>query len=204
MFITFEGGEGSGKSTQSKLLCDALSARNIQTTHTREPGGTAEADAIRELLVKGDPDKWDGVAETLLHYAARRHHVEHIIKPALKEGQVVVCDRFTDSTFAYQGAGHGIDVSDVHAFTVGDFKPTLTFICDIKPEIGLRRTEGRTHDEDRYEQMDIAFHTRLREAFLSIAHKEPSRCVVIDASLPQEEIQQLIKNAVKERLAIPL
>jgi dTMP kinase len=160
-FISFEGGEGAGKSTQIRLLVDALAARGLDVIATREPGGSPGAEEIRRLLVSGDPGRWDGVTEALLH-----------------SGRWVVTDRFADSTMAYQGYGHGLGrepIERLYAVAVGDFAPDLTLILDIPVEAGLDRTQGRTGGEDRYERMDREFHRRLRDGFLDIAAREPGR-----------------------------
>jgi dTMP kinase len=173
-FISFEGGEGAGKSTQIRLLVDALAARGLDVIATREPG------------------RWDGVTEALLHFAARRDHLARTVWPALDAGRWVVTDRFADSTMAYQGYGHGLGrepIERLYAVAVGDFAPDLTLILDIPVEAGLDRTQGRTGGEDRYERMDREFHRRLRDGFLDIAAREPGRCVVIDAARPVEAVQ---------------
>jgi dTMP kinase len=191
-FISFEGGEGAGKSTQIRLLVDALAARGLDVIATREPGGSPGAEEIRRLLVSGDPGRWDGVTEALLHFAARRDHLARTVWPALDAGRWVVTDRFADSTMAYQGYGHGLGrepIERLYAVAVGDFAPDLTLILDIPVEAGLARTQGRTGGEDRYERMDREFHRRLREGFLDIAAREPGRCVVIDAARSVEVVQ---------------
>ena len=191
-FISFEGGEGAGKSTQIRLLVDALAARGLDVIATREPGGSPGAEEIRRLLVSGDPGRWDGVTEALLHFAARRDHLVRTVWPALDAGRWVVTDRFADSTMAYQGYGHGLGrepIERLYAVAVGDFAPDLTLILDIPVEAGLDRTQGRTGGEDRYERMDREFHRRLRDGFLDIAAREPGRCVVIDAARPVEAVQ---------------
>ena len=204
-FITFEGGEGAGKSTQVRLLANRLSQTGISVTETREPGGSPGAEAIRDLLVTGGTDRWSGSAEALLNYAARRDHMDRTIQPALDQGGWVICDRFADSTMAYQGYGHqlGSDwVARLHQLVMADFKPDLTFIFDIKPEEGLKRANSRSDLEDRYERMDTEFHDRLRAGFLKIAAAEPERCVVLDASGPIEEIQNEIIAVVQDRLGL--
>jgi dTMP kinase len=202
-FITFEGGDGSGKSTQARMLNDFLKQQSIEVLLTREPGGAPGADEIRELLLTGEPNKWDAVAETLLFYASRRNHLRLTVWPALKSGCWVISDRFADSTMAYQGYGNQLGVSvvqKVHDFAVGDFNPDLTFIFDMPAEVGLRRTEGRHHEEDRFEKMDISFHERLREGFLDIAGKNPNRCIIIDAMRPIDTIQKELQETIINRL----
>jgi dTMP kinase len=199
IFISFEGGEGGGKSTQSRLLAGYLQDTGISVLHTREPGGTTGAEQIRELLVKGDAARWDGVTEVLLHTAARRDHVEKLIKPALAQGQVVICDRFIDSTIAYQGYGHGLGeayIAMLQQLAIGTLRPHVTFILDIAPEQGIQRAASRRDGNNRYEDMQLAFHRRLREGFLTIARKEPGRCVVLDATAPIEQIQAQIRERV--------
>lgn len=203
-FITLEGGDGSGKSTQCRLLAEFLETRGIDCVVTREPGGAPGADEIRELILTGEPDRWDAVGETLLFNAARRNHIRLTIRPALAAGKWVISDRFADSTMAYQGYGNQLGeaaVRTIQDFAVGDFKPDLTFILDLPAEEGLRRTEGRTHDEDRFEKMDLAFHERLRGGFHEIARKHPDRCVLVDASGTIDAIQQEMRDILVARLA---
>jgi dTMP kinase len=203
LFITFEGGEGAGKSTQIRLLADVLKAAGSDVVATREPGGSPGAEAIRALLVQGDTTRWDGVTEALLHYAARRDHVEKTIWPALRAGKAVLCDRFADSTTAYQGYGHGIDravLDRIRMAAIGDFAPDLTFVLDLPVEVGLRRAGARGGLENRYELMGEAFHERLRRGFLEIAAAEPARCVVIDATRPIDQIHTDIAARALARL----
>jgi len=200
-FITLEGGEGAGKSTQVLRLAAWLRERGHDVVTTREPGGAPGAEAIRALLVDGAIDRWDPVTETLLHFAARRNHLEQTIKPALKVGTWVVSDRFADSTMAYQGIvqGAGRDlVQSLYALTVGDLVPDLTLVLDLPVEIGLKRA-GARGGADRYERMGPAFHERLRAAFLEIVHDNPQRCVLIDASHDENEVADLIRKAVGGR-----
>lgn len=178
-FITLEGGEGAGKTTQQKRLAARLEAEGKKVVLTREPGGSAGAEAIRGLLVKGDVSRWDALTEAMLLFAARRDHVEKVIKPALQQGAYVICDRFYDSTYAYQGYGLGLDLNIIDALravSIGDFKPDITFILDIPVEMGL----ARAAKEQRYERMDKAFHERMRQGFLTIAAQEPERVKVVD------------------------
>jgi len=202
-FITFEGGEGAGKSTQLALLAERLRAAGNKVVTTREPGGSKGAEDIRGLLVQGDVDRWDAVTEALLHTAARRDHLVKTVWPAMAEGAWVLCDRFADSTIAYQGYGHGFPIETISALTriaVGDFAPDLTLVLDLPVEAGLARAGGRGGAEDRYERMGEAFHRRLRQGFLAIAAAEPGRCVVIDANRSVAEVQAAIVAAVDERL----
>jgi dTMP kinase len=196
MFITFEGGEGSGKSTQIKLLADKFKTMDKSVILTREPGGTPDAEAVRELLVSGATGRWSSEAEALLNYAARDNHLNKIIRPALKNGATVLCDRFMDSTRAYQGyAGactfHLID--ELELSIVADTRPDITFIFDLDPIIGLERarTQGKGK-EDRFERMGLAFHQRLRDGFLEIAKNNPKRCHVVDASASIESVTDSI------------
>lgn len=186
--ITFEGGEGSGKSTQAKLLFEALQKNNIPSVLTREPGGTETAEKIRNILVTGKIENIDKVSEILLHYAARNEHFKKKIWPAMQEGKIVISDRFYDSTFAYQGYGYRIDlkmIKKVHDMVLGDFRPDLTFLFDIDVVKGLERSERRLQqqnsNETRYEGLPLDFHQRLRDGFLAIAKAEPERVNVINA-----------------------
>ena len=206
LFITLEGGEGSGKSTQIQLLARALTAIGIETTVTREPGGAPGAEQIRTLLVNGDTGRWDPLSEALLHYAARREHLRHTILPALADGRWVLCDRFADSTMAYQGYGHGLGrevITALHTAVVGALAPDLTLILDLPVEAGLARAASRG-GEDRYERMDKTFHQRLREGFLDIARHEPGRCVIIDAGEAAERVQSAIRSVVRDRLGMDI
>ncbi len=204
-FITLEGGEGAGKSTQIKLLAAWLRERGIDALQTREPGGAAGAERIRELLVKGDADRWTPMAETLLHYAARADHLDRTIRPALAAGRWVICDRFADSTTAYQGYGHGVPLDVVDSLfkaVVGDTAPDLTLILDLPVEQGLQRAVARSGHENRYEQMAADFHIRLRDGFLAIARHNPQRCAVIDASRAVDAIQSDIQAEIHRRLGL--
>lgn len=206
-FITLEGGEGAGKSTQIRLLADALRAAGIDVVATREPGGSPGAEAIRDLLVNGEPGRWLPVSEAMLLSAARHDHVMRTIRPALDAGQWVLCDRFADSTMAYQGYGHGLDHSVLTALrdiAVGDTTPDLTIILDIEPAQGLARAASRRGGEDRYERMQVTFHERLREGYQAIAKAEPSRCAIIDASAGIDAIQAAIRAAIADRLGVAL
>jgi dTMP kinase len=202
-FITFEGGEGGGKSTQVKALAERLKAAGLEVVATREPGGSVGAESIRELLVTGAADRWSPITETLLMYAARRDHIERVIAPALTRGAWVVCDRFADSTRAYQGAGGGTDpalIAALETHVLGEVRPDLTLILDLPVEEGLRRAHGRAGAETRFESKGEAFHERLRQGFLDIARREPERCVVIDAAQPIATVAEAIWGAVAARL----
>ena len=206
-FITFEGGEGAGKSTQITLASAMLRRHGIDHITTREPGGSPGAEEIRRLLVEGEPGRWDAVTEMLLHFAARRDHVRTVIKPALTAGRWVLCDRFVDSTLAYQGYGHDLGedpVRQVAAMTIGDCWPDLTLVLDLPVEIGLKRASTRTGVENRYERMDFAFHRRLRDGFLKIAAGEPERCHVVDAARSTEEVANEIEKSLEKMIATDL
>jgi dTMP kinase len=203
-FITLEGGEGGGKSTQAKRLAERLGARGRRVTLTREPGGSSGAETIRQLLVTGGADRWSPITEALLMYAARRDHIERTIEPALAAGDWVVSDRFADSTRAYQGAGGGAPASFIQAlerYVLGETRPDLTLILDLPAEVGLARAARRTHAETRFEGKGAAFHQRLREGFLAIARVEADRCAVIDATLGLDEVEAAIWDVVEKRLA---
>ena len=205
-FITIEGGEGAGKSTQVRLLCNALKCCGLSVVSTREPGGSPGAEEIRSLLVTGDIDRWDPMTETLLYFAARRDHVVKSIQPALTRGDWVVCDRFADTTIAYQGYAQGLGrdvILLLYRTVVGELVPNLTVILDLPPTTGLARERERK-GEDRYERMEEIFHQRLRAGFLDIARREPERCVVIDARSDVESIHAEIVTAVRERLELDI
>ena len=203
LFITVEGGEGAGKSTQVARLAERLRADGRKVLATREPGGSAGAEALRALLVQGAVDRWSPTSETLILYAARGDHLEKTIRPALSRGVVVICDRFADSTRAYQGAGSGVDpafVTALESAVVGDTWPSLTLILDLPAETGLARADVRGGVETRFESKGFAFHQKLREGFLKIAAAEPHRCVVIDAAGDIDTIERAVWAAVEPRL----
>lgn len=202
-FITFEGGEGSGKSTQVKLLADRLRLRGLEVVTTREPGGSPGAEAMRHLLLSGLVKPLGPTAETMIFAAARDDHVQTMIAPALARGAWVICDRFIDSTRIYQGALGNVDRRIIHALervTIGETMPDLTFVLDVPVEVGFARVSGRGQEKDRFESEEIEFHIQLREAFLDLAREEPQRCVVIDAAQSQETVASRIWLAVAERL----
>ncbi len=204
-FITLEGGEGAGKSTQIGLLKTWLEGRGKTVVATREPGGAPGAEMIRKLLVEGPVEKWDGPTEALLHFAARREHLRSTVWPALKIGSWVISDRFADSTRAYQGYGHGLDLATIerlYEVAVGDFRPDLTLILDLPIETGLARAAARRGTETRYENLPIAFHQRVKAGFLEIARSEPQRCAVIDAGHDIDTIAATIARTVADRLGI--
>ena len=205
-FITLEGGEGAGKSTLARGLASALCERGVETVITREPGGTANAEALRALLVEGEPGRWSPLAETLLLYAAREDHVRTLIEPALSRGAWVICDRFSDSTRAYQGAAGGLAperIEAIHRATLDAFAPDLTLILDLDPAAGLERTRRRGEDATRFERQPNRFHDALRQAFLTIAAAEPERCGVIDAAQDSETLLRQALNLVDRRLGEP-
>jgi len=185
----------------------ALAHAGIAATRTREPGGSEGAEAIRRLLLEGADERWDAVAEALLLYAARRDHVARLIRPALDRGRWVVCDRFADSTLAYQGYGRGLplaDLSALHGFALGDFAPDLTLILDLPVAEGLARAARRSRLGDRFERLDLAFHERLRQGFRDIAADNPGRCVIIDAAGERDSVHRAVLAAIAGRLAVAL
>ena len=205
-FITLEGGEGAGKSTQAALLAAELTAAGREVVLTREPGGSPGAETIRDILVAGAVDRWSSTTETLLVYAARSDHIERVIAPALARGAVVVCDRYADSTRAYQGAAGDAPKGLIDALedtVLGESRPDVTLVFDLPPEIGLARTVARAGGEGRFEAKDATFHSRLRDAFLDIARTEPGRCAVIDASADAETVARAVWAAVASRLSRP-
>jgi dTMP kinase len=204
IFITLEGGEGAGKSTLLKGLAQRLSDGHQQVVVTREPGGTHGAETIRNLLVTGDAARWTPLSELCLFYAAREDHLERLIRPALARGDVVICDRFADSTRAYQGQAGGTGraaVETLDALIVQDTQPDLTLILDIDPAIGLSRAAARRGTEDRFEGKAMAFHTALRAAYLDIARENPRRCAVLDATLPPDDLLKAAWVLVRSRLS---
>jgi dTMP kinase len=204
-FITFEGGEGSGKSTQIKMLSERLDRTGLRTILTREPGGSPGAEIVRHLLLSGMGRLLGAEAETLLFAAARDDHVHAVIEPALRQGSWVLCDRFFDSTRAYQGSLGKVDPAVLNAMqrvTIGDLKPDLTIILDVPVEVGMQRAAARrgTDAPDRFEAEDVNFHKGLREAYRQIAAAEPQRCVLIDANAPVGMVAAKIWRAVRDRL----
>ncbi len=201
-FITFEGGEGGGKSTQARLLAAHLSGLGLPVLLTREPGGSAGAEAIRRLILGGQG--FDPVAEAMLMFAARREHLVATIRPALAAGMWVISDRFADSTRAYQCHGQGVP-GEVYRrladLALDGFAPDLTIILDIPPEAGMARAMARGSAADRYERLDAGFHARVRAGFLAIAAAEPSRCRILDATRPVTEVARAIRGLVEDRFA---
>ena len=203
-FITIEGGEGAGKSTQIQVVKDYLLTRGNDVVVTREPGGTSEGQEIRNLLVSGDKDKWSPLSETLLILADRAAHLESVIRPALAEGKYVVCDRFFDSTKAYQGVAGGLGLDVIHNLqqpVLGTTLPDVTFLLDIDPEKGLRRAQVRG-GELRFESKTLAYHHTLRNAFLDFAAQEPDRIFVIDADRDVEAVSADILAVLDERINV--
>jgi len=198
-FITFEGGEGAGKTTQAELLAAALEKAGIETLQTREPGGTFGAEAIRDLVLEGTSDRWSGMTELLLMYAARLDHVEKLIKPALERGVWVISDRFADSSLAYQGHARGLGakhVKAVHEAVMGGFEPDLTILFDMDPVLAQKRVETRGEDLTRFDAEGLDFHKALRTAFLEIADENQDRIHVVDADGSREAVQNRILFAI--------
>ena len=200
-FITLEGGEGVGKSTLARGLQSALSAR-AEIVLTREPGGAPGADAIRTLLVQGAANRWSAMEEALLLAAARLNHLTQTIKPALARGAWVICDRYYDSTRAYQVAAGGLDAATLNALNamIQAPAPDLTLVLDLDPAAGVGRSRGASVGEDRFEKKGADFHARVRAEFLAIAQREPKRCAVLDASVSADAVLAAALVAVKERL----
>ena len=201
-FISFEGGEGSGKSTQIKLLAKRL-ARYGDVITTREPGGTIEAEIIRNLLVKGKKNKWSGIVETLLLYAARKDHIDKVIAPSLKKNKWVLCDRFKESTIVYQGYGKNVDIDlikKLDKMITNNLTPSLTFILDINPKIGLKRSKRKSNTETRYENMSLTFHNKIRKEFINIAKSNKKKFILIDANQNINQIQNIIWNEISNKI----
>lgn len=212
-FITLEGGDGTGKSTQIKLLQKALASTGLDVITTREPGGTPQAERIRDLLLQRDSGKFDPMTEALLLFAARREHLVEKIWPAMEKGQWVISDRFADSSRAFQGYGMGLDmkvIEQLYALAAGTFEPDLTLIFDIDPAVGLARSGKQKSaaqntsegTEDRYERMGLEFHNRLRNGFLEIARQNPDRCVIVDASKDIDGVHAQVLHIVHQRFGI--
>lgn len=208
-FITLEGGEGVGKSTQATLLQAALKSRGIDAIITREPGGTPFAEAVRDFILRGSQSTpGTPLAETLMFFAARADHVAQLIAPAVAQGKWVICDRFTDSTRAYQGAASGLSdqtILEIDRIAVGATQPDLTLIMDLPAIDGLKRADirrGNSEARDTFESRTLAFHERIRAGFLDIARREPQRCAVVDASGTPDAVAQAIWSAVSQRLGV--
>ena len=201
-FISFEGGEGSGKSTQIKLLAKKL-AKYGDVITTREPGGTIEAEIIRNLLVRGKKNKWSGVVETLLLYAARKDHIDKVIVPNLNNNKWVLCDRFKESTIVYQGYGKNVDIKlikKLDKLITDNLTPSLTFILDIDPKIGLKRSIRKANTETRYEKMSLSFHNKIRKAFKKIANTNKRNFKLINANQDIDLIKDIIWNEVTKKI----
>ena len=204
--VTFEGGEGAGKSTQIERLAATLRAAGLDPLVTREPGGTSGAEQIRRLLVEGAPDRWLPLGETLLLLAARYDHVARRIAPALADGRWVLCDRFMDSTRVYQGMAGGVGeetIDRLHAIVLGDLRPDLTVILDVPVGTGLGRRQEAV-GRQRYERMSSAFHERVRSGFLALARAQPERCVVVDATRAADTVADEIRALVVRRFGVDL
>lgn len=202
-FITFEGGEGAGKSTQARHLAASLEAAGIPVVFTREPGGTAGAEALRELLLVGGID-WSPLAETMLHFAARAEHVDRLIRPALLAGKWVVSDRYADSTMVYQGYGQGADRAVIAALTAMlGLVPDLTIILDVPVAASVARLSSRGGSADRYERLGAPFFARVAEGFRAIAASDPARCVLLDGEAAELEIAADIMAVIRARLDLP-
>ena len=205
-FITFEGGEGAGKTTQAKMLADALEAVGVEVILTREPGGTFGAESIRKLVLEGTDDRWSGMTELLLMYAARIDHVEKLIKPALERGAWVISDRFSDSSLAYQGYARGMGVEtvrSVHEVVKQGFNPDLTLVFDMDVYLSLKRVETRAFEQDedlsRFDKAGQDFHIKIRDAFLDIARTEPDRVKVVNADGSRAAVHARILNTLTAR-----
>lgn len=203
MFITFEGIDGSGKSTQARLLAEHLRARGHEVVLTREPGGSPGAEEIRRLVLEGDPERWSAETEILLFTAARRDHLERMIEPALAAGKVVISDRFADSTRMYQGLSRGDlrgVVDRLHALMIGR-EPDLTFVIDMDPDLGLARARARNGTEERFEDFGADLQRKMRAGFVALAAEFPGRCRLIDGNRPAETVAAEVAAVADRALA---
>lgn len=205
MFITFEGGEGSGKSIQAQLLSEFLISNGKEVVLTREPGGTELSEEIRKIVLVGDPEKMDPLTEALLYLSARSDHWFRKIKPALKKGKIVISDRFHDSSVVYQGMCKNVSIdflNEVFSRVTNGKYPNRTYLLDIEPEVGISRSLTREgNNETRFEKMDLSFHEKVRKGFLDLARHNKDRFCIIDANLPIDEIHNIIKNDISKILA---
>ena len=202
LFVTFEGIDGSGKSTQARRLAEDLRARGREVVLTREPGGSPGAEEIRSLVLEGDPDRWSAETEILLFTAARRDHMERTIWPALRQSQVVICDRFADSTRMYQGLSRGQlrpIVDKLHDLMIQD-EPHVTLLIDMDPALGLSRAKGRQGHEERFEDFGVDLQARMREGFLDLAAEFPARFRVVDGNRPEDEVAADIRKVIDPEL----
>jgi dTMP kinase len=205
-FITFEGGEGAGKSTQIRLLADRLEAEGHEVVVSREPGGSAGGEAVRHVLLSGAAEPFGPAMEAMLFAAARSDHVEQIIRPAIEAGKIVLCDRFLDSSRVYQGVSGRLDkafMTALESVAINGMMPDLTIILDLDPVEGMRRAASRrgTDDADRYEKEDLSLHEERREAYIDIARAEPARCVIIDASKERDAVADAVWSRVEKVIA---
>lgn len=199
LFITLEGGEGSGKTTQAAKLCTWLTEEGWKVLHTREPGGTPLAEQLRSILLNRSLESIASETEALLILAARRQHVEHVIRPALKQGMTVVCDRFADSTIAYQGYGRGLDrrmLETMNAWATGKLVPDLTLLFDVPVSVGLARRRGHASTQNRLDQEAERFHRKVRRGFQALARQEPRRFLTVDATASQDAVEQTVRQLV--------
>lgn len=204
MLITFEGGEGAGKSTQICLLRDSLEAQGYQVLMTREPGGCPSAEALRDLFIEHQGQNWDALSQAMLMFTARSLHVHEVILPALSKNTIVLCDRFTDSTRVYQGLAGGLAAEKLEAIkqaSIGKLEPDLTLVFDLDAHRGLARARGRAGGEDSFESKDLSFHQSLREGYLKILDLYPNRCVYVDASKSIDNVSEFILANVGQRLS---
>jgi dTMP kinase len=210
MFITFEGIEGSGKSTQIALLANYLTAKGVRYVLTREPGGTPIGDQVRKILLDPMNRSLDPAAELLLYAASRAQHLREVILPALANNTAVLCDRFSDATLAYQGYGRGLDIGTIRSLdriVTAGMRPDLTILFDIEAASGIARARGRNNSrgleaEARFENEELAFHERVRQGYLTLVRQEPDRIRIVDASPPAEVVQAKVRQVVEERLRI--
>jgi dTMP kinase len=199
IFITLEGGEGSGKTTHARRLCERLTAQGLDVLHTREPGGTVLAERLRSILLDQSAETIAPETEAYLIFAARRQHVDHVIKPALARGMTVVCDRFSDSTMAYQGYGRGLDLRALRTmndWATGTLAPQLTLLLDVPVAVGLGRRRGRAAIQNRLDRETERFHRKVRSGFHALARREPRRIIVIDSAQSLESVTQTVDELV--------